>query len=86
MRRCAKSKGGRPCKLTVPVALALLEALRDGDTLDQAAGRAGIGATTLGRWLRADREGDPRYRPLVEGLRQARRSDLDRCLERLRSD
>jgi hypothetical protein len=85
MRR-RRSKGGRPCKLTVPVALALVDAIRDGDSLEQAASRAGIGATTLGRWLRAGRQDDPRYRPLVEGLRQAKRDDLDRCLERLQSD
>lgn len=80
------SKGGRPSRLTLGVALALVDAIRGGLSLEGAARAAGIGPTTLGRWLREGRAGDPRYRPLVEGLRQARRSDLDRCLERLRSD
>jgi transposase len=68
MRR-RRSKGGRPSKLTVTVALALVDAVRGGLSLEGAARVAGIGPTTLGRWLRAGREGDPRYLPLVERLR-----------------
>jgi hypothetical protein len=61
-----RGKGGRPPKWTPEVALRLGEALGRGCWPWDAAGQAGIGKSTLRRWLRAGVAGDPRFASLVQ--------------------
>ena len=72
-RNQARRRGGRPSRLTVAVAFDLVQHVGRGEPLEDAARRAGIGASTLWRWLAAGRAGDPRYSALVEALDQTRR-------------
>jgi hypothetical protein len=72
-RSQARRQGGRPSRLTVAVALALMRHVGQGEPLEDAARRAGIGPSTLWRWLAAGRAGDPRFVALVEALDQTRR-------------
>src|SRR5262245_40092198 len=67
-RRSARPRnpGGRPCKMSTSPALAVVSALCQGQSLDEAARSAGVGPSTLYRWLAAGRRGDPRYSALVE--------------------
>lgn len=66
-RSQARRQGGRPNRLTVAVALALVRHVGQGEPLEDAARRAGIGPSTLWRWLAAGRAGDPRFVALVRG-------------------
>jgi hypothetical protein len=72
-RRQARRRGGRPSRLTVAVALDLVRHVGRGEPLEDAARRAGIGASTLWRWLAAGRAGDSRFSALVEAIDRARR-------------
>lgn len=66
---------GRPPKLTPERADQILQAIRAGNYLQTAAQYAGIGTTTLYRWLeRANNpdEQDPRYREFRDRLERAR--------------
>ncbi len=61
-----KNKGGRPAKWTTDTAFALGLALQGRFTTPaEAARKAGIGKSTLSRWLRLGQEGDKRFAPLV---------------------
>jgi hypothetical protein len=73
-RRKPKNRGGRPSKFTTPAIVAIAAALGDGEPLDGAAKAAGIGISTLYRWLSRARSGDPRYGPLAGLVGQARRA------------
>jgi hypothetical protein len=83
MPRRRGSKGGRSCWLTV--ALDLVHLVSQGEPLEDAARMAGIGTTTLWRWLVAGRAGDPRFTTLVEAINRAGRGSefarLMRCNE-----
>jgi hypothetical protein len=67
----APLKGGRPCRLTIRIALELVKLIRNGNDCDVAARLAGIGTDTFRRWRRAGRAGDPRFVLLVEVLEEA---------------
>jgi hypothetical protein len=71
-RRKPKNRGGRPSKFTTPAVVAIAVALGDGAPLDGAAKAAGIGVSTLYRWLNRARSGDLRYGPLADLVSQAR--------------
>jgi hypothetical protein len=75
-RRRSANLGGRPCKLTVRVALAIVSAICRGANLDEAARAGGVSPSTLYRWLQAGKRGDPRYSPLVEAIRTSRSNGL----------
>jgi len=66
-----RNPGGRPSKFTTAAALALITALCQGETLEAAAKSAGIGVSTLYRWLGRGRRGDPRFAPLVGAVAQS---------------
>jgi hypothetical protein len=69
-RRKPKSKGGRPAKWNTDTAFALGLALQGRFTTPaQATGKAGIGKSTLFRWLRQGQAGDERFAPLVAGMK-----------------
>jgi hypothetical protein len=63
----------RPCKMSVPLALRLAVALHAGLPVPEAARAAGLGRTTLYRWLAAGRRGDPRFRDLADAVALLRR-------------
>jgi hypothetical protein len=65
-----KSRGGRPAKWNPETAFALGLALQGRFTTPgEAARRAGIGKSTLHRWIRAGQNGDPRFTCLVARLK-----------------
>ena len=66
-----RNPGGRPSKFTTPAALAVVTALCQGESLEAAAKSAGIGVSTLYRWLERGRRGDPRFSPLAEAVAQS---------------
>ena len=51
-----KNAGGRPSKLTPEVQATIVHVLSDGNTRKAAAEYAGVGYSTLRRWLRAGRD------------------------------
>ncbi len=77
-----RNPGGRPSKFDVGTALAIVAGVRQGKPRDEAAKRAGVGASTLYRWVQSGKAGDPAFVPLVDALRQADRARLDSSLAR----
>lgn len=71
-RKRQRSRGGRPSKFTATTALAIVAEMAGGTPRNEAARGAGVGASTLYRWLQKGRAGDPRYAPLVQATRGAR--------------
>ena len=71
-RRKPPNRGGRPCKFTTPALVAITGALIAGEPFEAAAKAAGIGQSTLYRWLAKARAGDPRFGPLADVIDQAR--------------
>lgn len=71
-RRKPKDRGGRPCRYTGTAVATIVAALTRGESLETAAGRAGLGATTLYRWIALSRAGDPRYAELAEAVEGVR--------------
>jgi hypothetical protein len=71
-RRKPTNRGGRPSKFTTPAVVAITGALIAGESFEAAAHAAGIGQSTLYRWLAKARAGDPRFGPLADVVRQAR--------------
>ena len=66
----SKGRGGRPAKWNTDVAFALGLALQGRFTTPgEAARRAGVGRSTLRRWIRAGQNGDPRFTCLVARLK-----------------
>ncbi len=63
--------GGRPSKFTTPTALAVVAELCRGESLEAAAKSAGVGLSTLYRWLERGRRGDPRFSPMVGAVAQS---------------
>jgi hypothetical protein len=65
-RRKPRKPTGRPCKVgDRAVLIALVAALARGWSLDNAARAAGIGHSTLYRWLSLGRAGDARFTALA---------------------
>jgi len=60
-----RNAGGRPSKFTTPDALAVVAELARGGSLEAAAKSAGVGLSTVYRWLDHGRRGDPRFTPLA---------------------
>jgi hypothetical protein len=79
-RRRTPGKPGRPCKLSTAVLVTLTAALLDGEPFEVAARTAGIGASTLHRWMAKARAGDARFGPLAALVREARRAGLERAV------
>ena len=63
----------RPSSLTADAEEEILQGLTAGYGGEVAAEAAGIPATTWYGWMRAAREGDPRYQRLLEALTASRR-------------
>jgi hypothetical protein len=63
-----KNQGGRPCRYTPFVVSSLMAALARGKSLEEAADAAGIGTTTLYRWLTLSRVGDARFATLADAV------------------
>src|SRR5208337_3037925 len=74
-----RNPGGRPSKFTTPAALAVVAELCRGGSLEAAARSAGVGLSTVYRWLALGRRGDPRFSPMVGAVavlgRRENRSD-----------
>ncbi len=68
-RRKPKNRGGRPSKWKPEVIIPLAVGLRSGMSMAAAAERAGVGKSTLYRWLEQARSGDPRFAALAEHAR-----------------
>jgi hypothetical protein len=66
-RRKPPNRGGRPLKLTTPTVVRLTAALLDRESFEA----AGIGQSTLYRWLAKAKAGDPRFGPLNDVVRRA---------------
>jgi len=77
-----RDRGGRPVKLSLTAALAIVTALCREERLEDAARAGGIGPSTLYRWLAAGRKGDPRFGPLVEAVDAASRRGAERASDR----
>jgi len=70
-----KNKGGRPAKWNCATAFALGLALQGRFTTPaEAARKAGIGKSTLFRWLRLGQQGDERFAPLVARMKALQES------------
>jgi transposase-like protein len=70
-RRKPKNKGGRPSKWTIPVAVELVTAMKRGTSFQRAARDAGIGKSTLYRWVAQAQAGDPRFAIMAPLIRPA---------------
>jgi hypothetical protein len=75
-RRKPKNRGGRPCRYTPFVVTSLMAALARGETLEKAADAAGIGTTTLYRWLALSRAGDARFAKLADAVDDVHRGSV----------
>lgn len=66
---------GRPSKLTAEVALAIVESVGDGSTVEDAARAAGVDRATVFRWTQRGASTDPKdgtYRDFRDALLRAR--------------
>jgi hypothetical protein len=79
-------RGGRPTKYGTGTALRVAAALHSGDSIGQAARAAGIGRTTLYRWLAQGRQSDPRFADLAGAAAILRRDTLTIQIERMFRD
>lgn len=70
MRR--RNLGGRPFKLTTSVALRLVTQIGRGDSYEEAARAAGVGVSSVYRWLALGRSGNCRFAELAEAVEMAR--------------
>jgi transposase len=66
-----RNLGGRPSKFTTAVVLAVVTALFQGESLEAAAKSAGVGLSTVYRWLDHGRRGGPRFSPMVGAVAQS---------------
>ena len=57
--------------MTTSTALVLVSALCRGEQLQAAARSAGVGLSTVYRWLSLANKGNPRYAALAEAVRQS---------------
>ncbi len=71
-RRKALNRGGRPSKFTTAAVVRITSRLLDGETLDAAARAAGVGPSTLYRWMAQAKAGDPRFGPINAVVRQTK--------------
>jgi hypothetical protein len=76
-RRKPRKKRSRPCRYTPFVVTSLMAALARGESLEEAADAAGIGATTLYRWLALSRAGDARFARLADAVEGARNGSVN---------
>jgi hypothetical protein len=58
--------------MTTSTALVLVSALCRGETLDVAARSAGVGLSTVYRWMALANKGDLRFVALVEAVKQSK--------------
>lgn len=58
--------------MTTSTALVLVSALCRGENLEAAARSAGVGPSTVYRWLSLANKGDSRYAALVDAVRQSK--------------
>jgi hypothetical protein len=72
-KRQLPNRGGRPSKFTPGAVAALLGALYGGQSFEVAAKAAGIGPSTLYRWMAKARRGDPQFGPLAGVVDRGRR-------------
>ena len=66
-------RGGRPSKFTAANALAIVAEVTAGVPRDEAARAAGVGPSTVYRWLAKGRAGDPAYQAFALAFRAADR-------------
>jgi hypothetical protein len=65
------NRGGRPSKLTPSVVLRLVTLICQGKSIEEATWSAGVGQSTVYRWMALGRNGDPRFEGLAEALKEA---------------
>jgi hypothetical protein len=75
-RRKPPNRGGRPSKFTTDTADALAAALGRGQSIETAAGTAGVGISSAYRWVALGRSGDPRFATLAALADTARNARL----------
>ena len=66
-RRKPKDRGGRPSKFDTETAVLMGGLLSRYKSVADTARSAGVGVSTLQRWLHQGRQGDPRFALLAEG-------------------
>jgi hypothetical protein len=71
-RHKRRNRGGRPSRLTIETALKLGLALGRRNSVEYAATQAGVGRSSLYRWLERGRAGDARYAGLVAATTKKR--------------
>jgi len=79
-------RGGRPTKLTPEVHEAIVEKMRNGSFLEQAARSVGVHPVTVWRWLEAGDAEDAQepYASFAQDFRQAEAEAEERAKEQLR--
>jgi hypothetical protein len=80
-RQRTKNRGGRPCRLTTETALRLGAAIGQRHSITQAARTAGVGTSSVYRWLALGRAGDARFSALAR-LAESRVSPWDEIFRR----
>jgi hypothetical protein len=71
-RHKRQNRGGRPSKLTIETALKLGLALGRRNSVEYAANQAGVGRSSVYRWIAQGRSGDPRFATLVAMITKKR--------------
>jgi hypothetical protein len=66
------NRGGRPSKFTTAAVVLIISELLNGETTESAARAAGVGPSTLYRWMAASKAGDPRFGPINAVFDQAK--------------
>jgi transposase-like protein len=67
-----RNRGGRPCKLTMTAALRIVSMISQANSIAAAARSAGVGPSTVYRWVALGRKGDPRFEALAEAVQEVR--------------
>jgi hypothetical protein len=77
-----RNKGGRPCCYTAPTLAVIVAALARGGDFGEAATAAGVGRSSLYRWIKLSRGGDARFHGLADAIEGVRRGSVNHLLGR----
>jgi hypothetical protein len=71
-RRKTLNRGGRPSKFTTAAVVKIISELLNGERIESATRTAGVGPSTLYRWMAKSKAGDPRFGPINVVFDQAK--------------
>jgi hypothetical protein len=81
-RRKLRNRPGRPLGYTASTLAVIVAALARGGDFGEAATAAGIGRSSLYRWLQLSRAGDARFHGLADAIEGVRRGSVNHLLGR----